>query len=168
MLKAEKILGFKGAITVKTAELLLNRLKTTQEFTDLEKRIRKKVYSVFVECIENIYKHSGSRSANVNDEKILPHISLEKQGNEYIITAGNSISNESINKLKNRLVQVNQLDKVELKALFEDIISKDSVSYEEGAGLGLITIALKSEKKINYNFTSVDGKYSYFEIKIFI
>ncbi len=168
MLKTEKILGFKGAITVKTAELLLNKLKITQEFQDLEKRIRKKVYSVFVECIENIYKHSGRRLANVNDEKILPYISLEKQCNEYIITAGNSISNESIVKLKNRLVQVNQLDKVKLKALYEDIINKDSVSYEEGAGLGLITIALKSEKRIKYNFTSVDNKYSYFEIEIFI
>jgi len=76
--------------------------------------------------------------------------------------------NESINKLINRLEHINQLDRAGLKASYAEIINKESISDEDGAGLGLIIIALNSKNEIDYNFTSLNDQYSYFELKITI
>jgi hypothetical protein len=47
-----------------------------------------------------------------------------------------------------------------------EILDQETLSAEEGAGLGLITIALRSGNKIKYNFTSLDEQHSYYEMKI--
>ena len=36
----------------------------------------------------------------------------------------------------------------------------------DGAGLGIVTMALKADSKIKYKFTPVDEIYSYFELQM--
>ena len=76
------------------------------------------------------------------------------------------IGNKNIDRLRNRLERIIQLDKEGLKDFYTEIINKEYISDEEGAGLGLITVAMKTERDINYNFTLLDDQYSYFEMKI--
>lgn len=166
MSEPEIILDYKGTINFETIDPLLNRIKKHPSFRSLIKQVQKKLYSIVVECIENINNHSVPDLANYKNR--LPYISLRKQCDKYIITAGNVISNENINKLRNKIEQINQLDKAGLKALYEDIINKKNVPGEKGAGLGLLTMALKSENRLDYNFFSISDKYSYFEISVYI
>ena len=168
MSELEVILGYKGEVDFETIDLLLGRLKKLSEYQAIKRSVQKRVYSTFVECMENIYKHNITESLNVNGKTILPYINLGKQDDKYIINTGNVIADKSINKLRKRLEQIGQLDKEGLKALYANIIDKEFISDEEGAGLGLITIALKTEHKINYNFTSLNDHYSYFEMNISI
>jgi hypothetical protein len=166
MSKLEVILEYKGVVTFETIDPLLERLKKLLAYMSLQKSVRKRIYCIFVECIENIYKHSITDSLYVNDENILPYIYLSKQNNKHIIDTGSIVTNNSIKRLRSRLEQLNQLDKSGLKASYADTINKEFISDEEGAGLGLIIIALKAENKINYNFKSLTDQYSYFEMKI--
>ena len=144
--------------------MLLGRLKETHEFQVLGKSIRKRIYSILVECAENIYKYSADNFSN--DKNRLPNISLRKQGNTYIIKAGNLILNQNIDSLKKKLKKVNQLSKAGLKELYEKIINKKSDVEKDGAGLGIVTMALKTDSKINYKFTPVDESISYFELQM--
>lgn len=168
MSKLEVILGYKGVVDFETIDILLRKLKKLPEYQAIKRSVQKRVYSTFVECMENIYKHNITESLNINGKTILPYINLGKQDDEYIINTGNVIKNKSINKLRKRLEQIGQLDRAGLKTLYADLINKEFISHENVAGLGLITIALKTEHKINYNFTSLNDQYSYFEMNISI
>ncbi|KPL12861.1 MAG: hypothetical protein AMS26_16070 [Bacteroides sp. SM23_62] len=160
------IFEYKGSVDFETIDPLIERLKKLPAYQAIKRSVQKRIYSIFVECVENIYKHSISESFYINDENITPYLSLYRQHNKYIIGTGNIVLNKSINRLRNRLEQINQMDRPGLKASYADIINKEFISDEDGAGLGLLTIALKTENKINYNFTSLDDQYSYFEMKI--
>ena len=164
----EVILEYKGEIAFDTIDLLLNKLKKLPAYQAIRKSVKKKVYSVFVECIDNIYKHKITDSLSVNSKEISPYIILTGEDDKYIISTGNVVMNDSIQNLKANLMHINQLDKIGLKSSYAEIASKDIISDEDGAGLGLITIALKTEDKINYKFITLNDQYSFFEMNISI
>ena len=168
MSELEEILGYRGEIEFETIDPLLERLKKLSAYQKIKRPTRKKVYSIFIECLENIIKHTIIDAVHVNDRTLIPFINLGIQDDKYIISTGNAIPNKNISELKKRLEQINQLDKAGLKKSFAKIINSEFPSDLEGAGLGLITIALKSETKIIYKFTPINDQYSYFEMQISI
>jgi hypothetical protein len=168
MAKTSIILDYNDKITFREIDLILEELKDNSEFKNIKKSIQKRAYSILVECAENICKYSNKRPSNSNHKKELPYISLKKQGKDYFIKAGNLILNRNIDSLKNRLNEVNHLGKPGLKELYEKVINKEQVIGKNGAGLGLITIALRANSKINYKFTPIDSAYSYIELQMII
>lgn len=164
MAQHKVILEYNGVVTFEKIDRMLDRLSEMPAFLQLTRSIQKKLYAIFVECIENIYKNTGNGRANTNNK--LPYIRLAKQDDKFYISSGNVISNKRINTLKSRIDRINLLDHEGLKSEYAEIIDKEWISNEEGAGLGLITIALRSGNKINYHFTSLDDKHSYYEMKV--
>ena len=162
------IFEYKGEIAFDTIDLLLNRLKKLPGYQAILKSGQKKIYSVIVECVDNIYKHKIAETLSVKRKKILPYIILTREDDKYIISTGNVVTNDSIQNLRDNLKRINQHNRIGLKSLYAEIVNKDIISDEDGAGLGLITIALKTENKINYEFISINDQYSYFEMKISI
>lgn len=160
------MLEYRGTITFETIDPLLDKLKALSVFKKLNRGLQKKLYCVFVECLENIYKYEANDIDHINNKK--PYISLGRKDNQFIISTGNIIANKRINALKYRLEQINQQDHEGLKASYAEIIDQEIISNEEGAGLGLITIALRSHTRIKYTFTLIDQHRSYFEMKILV
>ena len=58
MSESETFLDYHGPLDLKVIDLLLEKLKNTKEFTALNKITGKRVYSMVVECLENILKHT--------------------------------------------------------------------------------------------------------------
>ena len=164
----EVIFEYKGIINFETIDLQLNRLKKIPTYRAIRKSVQKKVYSVIVECLDNIYKHKITDSLSVNGKEILPYIILTRENDKYIIKTGNVVTNDNIQDLRDNLKQINMHDRVGLKSLYAEIVSKDIISDDDGAGLGLITIAMKTEKRINYEFNLINDQNSYFEMQIII
>mgnify|MGYP006958003809 CR=1 FL=1 len=162
------IIQFKGPISYKIIERLLDKLRSAPEFLEMKKPARKRLYSVFVESIDNIYKYAAGKGAGVSNKHRPSVISVRKQDHQYMITAGNLILNDDLEEFRFKLERVRQLDRENLKTLYEDIINRESGEEDKGAGLGLVTIALKTEQKIQYSFTPVDSNHSFFEIQIII
>ena len=52
------ILDYRGPLNFSVIDSLLIKLKKTKEFASLNKTTDKRVYSMVVECLENICKHS--------------------------------------------------------------------------------------------------------------
>lgn len=166
MSKKEVILEHRGAVTFDTINPLLDRLKVQAEFMKLRRGFQKRLYSVFVECIENIYKYESNDVDQFDNKE--PYISLTKQEDMFIVRTGNIIANTRVTGLQSRLELINRQDYEKLRASYAKIIDQDIITKEEGAGLGLITIALRSQNRINYSFTTIDKNRSYFEMKILI
>jgi hypothetical protein len=166
MSKSGTLVDFEGAITFGTIEMLLNKLRAAKEFREMKKPTKKRLYSIFVESIDNIFKYAVKLPEKVSNTGNVAKISVIKKKGQYLVRAGNMVLNDDIGDLKFKLDRVNQLDNEALKSLYEEVINKESDVNDTGAGLGLITMALRTETDIGYNFTSVDNDYSFFEMQI--
>jgi len=159
-------LDYHGPLNLRVIESLLKKLKKTKEFTSLNKTTGKRAYALFVECLENIYKHTALKLSD--DPDVQPHVSVRRENEKIIITAGNPVSMDNRDKLVQSLEKINQSDEAALKILHEEKINSESIQSVNGAGLGFIFMALKSGNKLHYSFNPLTNGYLYFEIQIFL
>ncbi len=168
MSKTGTLIEYKGSISYDTMEMLLKQLRSTKEYQQMKKSARKRLFSTFVESIDNIFKYAASHTAAKQHTKREPMVSVVKQGDHFAVASGNLVLNDDIEDLRFKLDRVNQLDHEALKSLYEDVINLESGEDDKGAGLGLITMALRTEDDIAYSFTSLDGDHSFFKMQIII
>lgn len=162
------VLSFKGDVTSELMSSILQIIEQRMDDMNEAPRLRKKVYNVLVECLQNLYHHIDeipSESAKTgSDRSAIFMISLNNTG--YTITTGNYILTERKDSFRERLDRINSLTKDELKDLYKEVLSSDGRSDKGGGGLGMIDIARKTGKKLNYEFASMNDKYSFFSLNI--
>src|SRR3954464_3828260 len=159
------LLSFKGEITSDLLTSILQIMENKMDNMQEEPRMKKKVYNVLVECLQNLYHHLDEITET--DEKIRSAIfTIGKLENKYSIVTGNYILNENINGLRTRLDEVNSLNKEELKEYYKKILNNGEMSLKGGGGLGMIDIARKTGEKLEYNFLEIDNKVSFFTLNI--
>ena len=129
---------------------------------------KKRLYGTVVESIDNIYKYGAGDLAALKNKKKMPLLVVERKGKDFTVTVGNLVMSENIEDLRFKLDRVNQLDMEALKSLYEDVINQEAGEADRGAGLGLITMALRTEKDIEYSFVPVDHEFSFFKMQITI
>lgn len=162
------LLSFKGDITSDLTTSILGIIEQRLEEMNESPRLRKKVYNVLVECLQNLYHHIDSGVAAQNDEtekkSAIFMIGASNQG--YSITTGNYIDSERVNGFSGLLNRINSLSADELKQLYKDVLNNEQRSNKGGGGLGMIDIARKTGKKLNYDFIPVTDNLSFFSLNI--
>ena len=155
-----------------STKIMMNRITPTALPTPKRPLLIASLYiwnaGTVVESMDNIFKYAASSSDLESQVKKPSLLSVSKEGDEFVVTAGNMIMSEDVEDLRFKLDRVNQLDDESLKMLYEEIINQETRLNDKGAGLGLITMALRTEKDIQYNFTAVDLDHSFFEMQITI
>ena len=168
MPKTEAIIDYIGSISFETMEMLLAQLRSSKEFKEMKKPARKRLYSTFVESIDNMFKYAATNTSDSKLAKGDPLISVKKIGDRFVVISGNLVMNDDVEDLRFKLDRVNQLDNEALKSLYEDIINQEADAEDKGAGLGLITMALRTKDDIGYSFSDLDGDHSFFKMQIII
>lgn len=158
----QKIIEYKGNLSYEEIGVLLNRMTLKLSDLGLNLPVKKKVYSVMVEMLENIYKHKGIE----NSDSFLSKFELEKLNNEFIIESGNILEKSKSFSLKEKLDLVNSLDEIGLKELYKSTILNDQISEKGGAGLGIINMAKISNRKIDYKFEEISANLNYFTVNV--
>ena len=163
------MLSFKGIIT---KELLATVLEIIEaKLIESEDSIikRKKVYNVLVECLQNLYHHNETNIAESETLNVRSAIFLvSKIDDSYEIKTGNFVKNDAISGIEEKIIDINKLDKDELRDLYRHILKNGKLSHKGTAGLGLIDIARKSGNKLRYKFITVDEEYSFFCLNVLI
>lgn len=80
--------------------------------------------------------------------------------------SGNTILNEDIVDLKEKLDKIISMNKDELNSYFREVSRKEIDMSNGRAGLGLIQIARKAAGKIEYKFEKIDDSYSYYTLTV--
>lgn len=161
------ILSFKGEITSDLLTSILKILESKLANIGDEPKLRKKVYNVLVEVLQNIYHHNdGVRAETKSDQKSAIFLVGRNDYSDYRIITGNYILNNNVESFKSKLDKINSLSKEELKEFYLDILNNDEYSGKGGGGLGMIDIARKSGQKIGYSFQKVDEEFSFFSLII--
>lgn len=165
MLKTKTILVYEGEFTQEITKSVLAMTERNMESIGEEFSIKRKVFNVMVECLQNIVKHSEEYIAD--DKRTNAAIfMIGKDMDAYVIVSGNPVRNSDVESLRSRLEKINSLDKDGLKALYKEIIQSDSgLTDRGGAGLGFVDMARKSGKKLEFNFYPLDESFSFFTLK---
>ncbi|AHM59837.1 hypothetical protein D770_07870 [Flammeovirgaceae bacterium 311] len=164
MLARNLILVYEGEFTQEITKSVLAMAERNMDSMGEESGIKRKVFNVMVECLQNIVKHSEDLNKQMV-QKSTAIFMIGKQDSAYIITSGNPIKNEDVENLKGKLDQINGLDKDGLKQLYKDIIKSTSLSDKGGAGLGFVDMARKSGSPLEYDFERLDDQYSFFSLR---
>lgn len=168
MAKPGILVEFEGVLSFGTIEMLLSKLRAAKDFQEMKKPTKKRLYSIFVESIDNVFKYAARFPGKGLTSGRVPRVMVFRKNGDFVVKVGNLVLNEDIGNLRFKLDRVNQLDKESLKSLYEEVINRESTISETGAGLGLITMALRTEEDIKYDFFTVDSEFSFFEMQIII
>ncbi len=166
MEKNNILLSFKGDITSELLTSILQIMENKMDNMQEEPKMKKKVYNVLVECLQNLYHHMDDVADAAGDVNRSAIFMIGKLNNAYTITTGNYILSENVNGLRGRLDEVNALSKEELKEYYKKVLNNGEMSLKGGGGLGMIDIARKTGEKLEYNFLEIDNKVSFFTLNI--
>jgi len=132
-------------------------------FEDGEKKgVVKKVFSIIVEGLQNIRIH-GEEDADGSQSSFFLII---KDDEAFTIYLGNLIPVRIKEDIQRRVDTVNDLDKAELKELYMNVLTNGVISSKGGAGLGYITMSMKSGNPLGCHFEDVNDKLSLYDLKI--
>jgi len=151
---------YRGLFTDKITDNILALAEMNLVKKEDPRALKRKVYNVMVEGLQNITKHQADIDQSV--ENNFGVFVLKKENFKYFITTGNLIENENIPQLTKQIEYVNKLDEEGLKAFHRQVLVEGKISSKGGAGLGLIDMARKSGNRLLYAFEKVDDLYSYF------
>ena len=91
-------------------------------------------------------------------------LTIGREGNEYVVCAGNLIERCDVERLHARLSRIREMSKEELRALYKEQLRADPEEGSKGAGLGFMEIARRASKPIEFDFTDL-GDYTFFALK---
>jgi hypothetical protein len=143
---------------------VLSFAETKLSEEDVDSDIRRRVFSILVETLENVAKYSPGIES---EEKYgMPVAMIRLKDGIYSLTTGNLIPNEKVASLKEKLDAINRLDKEGVKELFRQVLIEQNIDSDSTGNMGLIEMARKSGNKLQYQFDDVNDQYSYFMLTI--
>ncbi|MCJ7448344.1 MAG: SiaB family protein kinase [Bacteroidales bacterium] len=153
-----------GHITSDVGKEVLSFTETKLTEDEIVSSVRRRVFSILVEIIENVAKFSPGRDP---EEKFgMPVAMIRFENKIYSVTTGNLILNTRVDELKEKIDTINQYDKVGLKAFFRKSLSEQTSGSDSTGNMGLIEMARKSGNKLIYQFDRINEIYTYYTLTV--
>lgn len=162
------VIAYKGEITSELISDYLELVESKLDGKNVNPKIRRKVYNVLVECLQNLYHHLDIIAIN-GDSNIkgkYAAFAVEETESGFKISTGNFVKKSKIGILEEKLERVNTLSKDDLKALYKKVLNNHEFSEKGGGGLGMIDIAKRTGSKLDYRFYDFNNEYSFYSLNI--
>jgi hypothetical protein len=157
----EFILAYDGVVNQNTISKLESEVEEKILQYNYSKSIIKKVFFITVELLQNLFIHGAEDHTHTKHNFII----IARNDQEIIILTANLIENKNVEKVKNIFDTINSFKSYEeLKRYYMERLENNDMSDKGGAGLGFITIGLKSQPPLNYKFEKINDTFSYFEL----
>lgn len=162
------ILEHIGPVEFDTIGDLISLLKQRVSKLGIRQNVYKRLLSVMIESLENIYRY---RDNYYQKEEVLkkfpPRFIINLSDEGFIISSSNPVLKEHIAGLEVRLKELTGLSRYELKELYKKIISNGKFSEKGGAGLGIIEMA-KSSDAVSYSFDPIDNEFVLYKLQLYL
>jgi hypothetical protein len=164
------ILFYKGNVDSDVINHVLDTVEDKMVEVNEQSKLRKKVYNVLVESLQNLYHHVDKVPDTFEDQTSERYglLVVKKMENGYRIITGNFVHIDNIEKLEEKIKRINRSSHEEIKELYKFILNHQRISAKGGGGLGLVDIARKTGHKLDYKFTEYNDKYSFFYLDILV
>ncbi|MBU3916513.1 SiaB family protein kinase [bacterium] len=148
-------------------------MKRKMELAGSDASVIRKAFSILVELNQNIIHYSAEKEPNSNQNEELKDsgcgiISVGCEGDHYFLLSGNMIDQGNVEKLTKRLISLQTMDKEELKKQYREQRKKGPDEDSKGAGLGLIEMARKVNKPLEFKINKINDTHSFFILKTII
>lgn len=168
------IFAYSGYVTEPVLSGVGEALKQKLTIDDADTKTLRSVFAIFVEQMQNIIRYSAEKARSapppIPDANALMEISygiltIGKEGNEYVVCAGNLVARSDVERLRTKLSRIRNMSKEELKALYKEQLRAEPEAGSKGAGLGFMEIARRATKPIEFDFADVDDNHAFFALK---
>ena len=140
---------------------------------DMDTKTLRSVFAVFIEQMQNIIRYSAERKQRTAPGEHAPYpeiryglITIGRDGQGIVVKAGNLVHVEDVDRLGSRLEHIRAADKERLKVLYKETLrAGPEGETSKGAGIGFIEIARRASKPIDFEFMSVDDRFSFFALQ---
>jgi hypothetical protein len=170
LLDGNVILYYKGNIDSVIINHVLDSVEDKMLEINEQSKLRKKVYNVLVESLQNLYHHVDRVPADFEDQtsEKFGLLAVLKVADGYRIITGNFVHADNIERLEEKIKRINRSTHEEIKELYKFILNHQRISAKGGGGLGLVDIARKTGNKLDYTFAEYSGSYSFFYLNILV
>jgi len=157
-------LAWSGHMTQGIGEDVLSITEARLTDEDVDARLRRKVFNIMVEILENVSKYNPGKEAG---EKFgMPLAMVRLDDGKFVLTTGNLVPAPMADVLKQKIDDINSFSPAELKTLFFASLSAQSIETDSTGNMGLISMARKSGSKLEYLFEKVNEDYTYFMLTV--
>ena len=165
MMTRKLILVYEGDFTQETTKSILTMAERTLDALEEDPGIKRKVFNVMVESLQNIVKHNEELTENFSQRNTAIFL-IGRESSRYTIMSGNPVHKERVPALESALRSINELDREGLKELYKEIIQDTTLSDKGGAGLGFVDMARKSGEKLEFAFPEISDDYCFFCLQV--
>ena len=160
------VLYYKGNVDSDTITKALDLVERKLFATREAPRLRKKVYNVLVESLQNLYHHSDRVPKGYHAAKPdrFGLVVMEKLGRGYRITTCNFVDAVRVKELEEKLTRINRSTPEEIKEQYKDILNHQEITAKGLGGLGLLDIARKTGHRIDFRFKKYDNLNTAFRL----
>lgn len=159
------ILCFKGDFNQDLVNAIVMLTEREPDIQSGSTVVRSRVFSVLVECMQNIRKYAAELSSGGDLKPGIVIVSF-KDG-AYTVSTGNFVNASQVSELEKRLSDLVSLGKDDLKALHKKVLRQTELTEKSGAGLGLISIARKSDS-FRYHFRDCGNGMFFYSLNVYI
>jgi len=147
-------------------------LRSKLEVEDGSSKITRKVFSTFIEMMQNIVHYAHGNPDDEQEPAPFGNVAVGRRGDHYYIVSGNAVASGHVDRLKAKLESIRTMSVEEIKAEYKrKLHSEEEDEASKGAGLGLLTVARDVSSPIEYLFEPYPGavaSLSYFYLKAVI
>jgi hypothetical protein len=164
------ILFYKGNVDSDVINHVLDTVEDKMAEVNEQAKLRKKVYNVLVESLQNLYHHVDKVPDDFEDQtsEKFGLLVVQKVNAGYKIITGNFVQADNVEKLEEKIKRINRSSHEEIKELYKFILNHQRISAKGGGGLGLVDIARKTGNKLDYSFKEYNNQYSFFYLNILV
>lgn len=158
----ELILANCGDLSEDNVDSILYFIEDKMEKEGEPKNLIKKIFTIVVESLQNIRIHGSDDKDGIKASFIV--IGKEQAG--YQIWVGNLAANKIVEEIKNGISRIKDLKPSAIRKIYLNSLSYGKLTDKGGAGLGLITIALKSDNNMEFGFEKINDNLTLFNLNV--
>lgn len=166
MSENELLLAYRDHITDDAVQQLLSITEMKLLQSGEEKKLRKRVFNILVECLQNIVNHADIDTDTEKDVASL--LLMGRHEDDIFIITGNKVLNTKLSVLKKKIAEINAMDHDDMREIYSNKLGESTYSAKGGAGLGLLDIYKRSGRKLEYSVEAIDEKVSFLSLHITI
>ncbi len=142
-----------SSIAERTEEMLKTR--------GLGRLVVKRIFSILIEGMQNIRNH-GKKDEIDNQ---VGFVILSEKKDCINITFANVITFEDFERVEKYIKEINSYSEETLKSTYLKVLNNSFLSDKNGAGLGLLTMRMKSDNPLEYGFYALKSGKLLFTFK---
>lgn len=155
-----ELISHTGDLSETDLQAILESIEKTGAESGDKPTVVKRLFSVMVESLQNLRAHGARSEQGTMATCVVVGVDEE----HYLVDTGNPVAKNEVDGLKARIEKINVMERQELRAFYMNVLSDGSRSEKGGAGLGLITIVLRSMNPIEFAIDKINGEYCYLKL----